>query len=166
VVAPVLEGQEQELEDTLLALPAGTQSPLEGVDGLHFARWVIVPHLEYGAEPQPRDRLERQLLVFTCTFDGTLDRHVGELLAGLGQTADDVWRHCDGWPGRANARAWLLDHRVRTGLFVAAYPKATREEVRGALAAREKLLNLAEDTQHGDPQGKRRDFLERFASST
>ncbi len=130
--------------------------------GLHFSRWVIVPDLVYGAEPQRRDRLERPQLVFTSTFDGPVDQHLSALLDGLGATADEVWGHCAGWPGRAEAKDWLLAHRVRTGLFVAAYPEASVADVRRALDARERLLALAEAVQGADPEATRRRFLQEF----
>lgn len=162
-MAPVLEGHEPGLRATLEVLPAGGVSPLAAVGGLHFARWVIVPQLVYGAEPQKADVLARALLVFTSTFDGPVDEHIDALLAGLGDTADDVWSHCDGWPGRGEARGWLLEHRVRTGLFVAAYSDATVEEVVRALDARERLLALAEGAAGSDAGEIRRRFLAEFA---
>ena len=158
VVAPVLEGHEDRLRRTLEALPDEERSPLARVRGLHFARWVIVPQLVYGAEPQRPDRLPRQLLIFTSTFDGSLDDHLTALEEGLGDAADAVWGHCDGWSGRD----WLLEHRVKTGLFVAAYPRAPVEQVRSALAGRERLLALAEETQDADAETLRRRFLEEF----
>ena len=72
VLAPVLEGLGGDLRRTLEALPDEDLSPLARVRGLHFSRWVIVPDLVYGAEPQKADRLRRPLLVFTSTFDGTV----------------------------------------------------------------------------------------------
>ena len=163
MVAPVLEGREGELRRELEALPAGAASPLAAVAGLHFARWVIVPQLVYGAEPQKADVLDRPLLVFTSTFDGSVGEHVDALLAGLGDAADDIWTHCDGWPGRSGAASWLLDQRQRTGLFVAAYPEATVDEVARSLDARERLLTLAEDLYGADASETRRRFLEEFA---
>jgi hypothetical protein len=162
VLAPVIEGREGDLRRTLEALPDDELSPLARVRGLHFSRWVIVPDLVYGAEPQKPDRLRRPLLVFTSTFDGSLDEHLGALIGGLGETADSVWGHCDGWPGRERARDWLLERRVRTGLFVAAYPRARVKQVRGALANRERLLALAEETQRADTETVRRRFVEEF----
>ena len=162
VLAPVLEGHENDLSRTLEALPGEEFSPLARVDGLHFSRWVIVPELVYGKEPQKPDHLRRPLLIFTSTFDGTPEEHVDALLAGLGQTADEVWGHCDGWPGRERAKEWLLERRVKTGMFVAAYPEVSVEQVRDALARRERLLELAEETQRADDETLRRRFLEEF----
>jgi len=162
VLAPVSEGREESLRATLDRLPAGGQSPLARVPGLHFSRWVIVPDLVYGAEPQRPDHLERPQLIFTSTFDGPLDQHLSALLDGLGATADEVWGHCAGWPGRAAAKAWLRAHRVRPGLFVAAYPEASVAEVHRALDARARLLALAEDAQGADAEATRRRFVQEF----
>jgi hypothetical protein len=164
VLAPVLAGRVDELQRTLEALPDEELSPLARVPGLHFARWVIVPDLVYGAEPQRPDRLRRPLLIFTSTFDGSLDDHLAVLLEGLGESADAVWGHCDGWPGRGQGAEWLRAHRVNTGLFVAAYPEATVERVRRSLAARERLLALAEETQRADTEALRRRFLEELGA--
>ena len=162
VLAPVLEGHESDLSRTLKELPDEEFSPLARVRGLHFSRWVIMRELVYGGEPQKADHLRRPLLLFTSTFDGTLDEHLNALMAGLGETADAVWGHCDGWPGREHAKGWLSGNRVKTGMFVAAYPEVSVEQVRGALAGRERLLELAEETQLADAETMRRRFLEEF----
>ena len=163
MLAPVLEGRVDDLRRTLDGLPDEELSPLARVRGLHFSRWVIVPDLVYGAEPQRPDRLRRPLLIFTSTFDGSLDDHLDALIEGLGETADAVWSHCDGWPGRERAPGWMRARRVKTGLLVAAYPATSVEGVRSALAARERLLALAEETQRADTATLRRRFLEELA---
>ena len=162
VLAPVLEGRAEDLRRMLDSLPDEERSPLAGVRGLHFSRWVIIPGLVYGREPQKPDRLRRPLLLFTSTFDGTLGEHLDALMEGLGETADAVWGHCDGWPGRERARGWLCDNRVETGMFVAAYPEVSVKRVRDALADRERLLALAEETQDADAETIRTRFLEKF----
>jgi hypothetical protein len=145
VLAPVRPGREASLRGALAALPSGAGSPLARVPGTHFARWVVVPAL-----PEAGGRAQ---LLFTSCVDAPLERWLHGLVLGLGSDADAIWGCCEGYPGRSPAAslvAWLRRYRVRTSFFVAAYPTASVDDVRAALADRAALAAFAVRAQGMD----------------
>jgi hypothetical protein len=158
-LTPIVHGREQHLREVLEAFPDGQGSPLAKVGGTHFARWVIVPQLVYGHRPQKPDTLLSQYLLFTSTFDGPCDAYLVEMCAGMPSEIEAVWRNCVGYRSLAEFPAYLDRHRIRTNLFVAAYPKATLPEVRGALDLRRRLQDLAMRADALDDESLRSEFV-------
>jgi hypothetical protein len=161
VLTPVRRGHEAALRARLRALPDGPRSPLIRVGGTHFARWSIVhPEDRHG---RPIDS-SQQLLLFAAEFDGPLGDYVLRLCDRLGRDGQEIWGHCEGCPGGdAEALAgFLLEHRVRPGYSVVAYPGATVEEVRAAFALRERLGDFLIRTAALEPAALQRAWLHRF----
>jgi hypothetical protein len=158
-LTPIVHGREQHLREVLEAFPHGPGSPLAEVGGTHFARWVIVPQLVYGRRPQKPDTLLSQYLLFTSTFDGPCDAYLAEMSATMPAEIEAVWRNCVGYRSLAAFPAYLEQHRIRTNLFVAAYPNATLPEVRDALALRRRLQDLALRADALDDESLRSEFL-------
>ena len=106
VLTPIIDGQETHLAQYLNALPTGDASPLAGVPGTHFARWVVIDDVIYeGPDQGDRDHLEHPRLLFTSNFDGDLDPYLEALRTGLGESADTIWGHCIRYPGREEGAA-------------------------------------------------------------
>ena len=163
VLAPIADGRADELRRHLRELPTGARSPLIRVHGTHYARWTIV-HLE-DTDGNPLPRSERPLfLLFSSEFDGELEPYVARLCRRLGPDGHAIWRHCEGYPGTdddALAR-FLLDHNVRPGYSVVAYPDAGVDDVRAAFALRERLNDFLVRTRTLDSPALRHAWLQRF----
>jgi hypothetical protein len=145
VLTPVLEGRESALARRLNGLGSGPQSPLAGVPGTHFARWVVIDDVVYEGRGE-RDHLALARLLFTSNFDGALDAHLAGLGTGLGDTADAIWGECVGYPGRADAAAfaaYMRAHQIESSLFFGAYGDRTVAEVQRSLAARHQVMEFA-----------------------
>jgi hypothetical protein len=128
--------------------PQGEQSPFARLPTTHFARFVIIPHLERQAVAQPADDLASPYLMFSAFFDGERDAYLRALCEQLGDEADRAWRHCRGYPGHAarssaTFRRWLGEHRVPATAIFGAYPDQSVEQVRDALAFREAFSEFA-----------------------
>ncbi len=137
VLTPVKD--EGGLRAALARLPDEDKSPLARLPGTHFGRWVVIPDL--GDGPQ---------LLFSATHDRSDDDYLEQIAAHLADEADAIWGHCEGYPGAADGRAfadYLTKHRVRTNLFVSAYPRATLAEVLEGLDLRERLGDFAPRAQ-------------------
>ena len=160
VLTPIADGREGELREHLRELPGGLRSPMIRVRGTHYARWSVL-HLEGpdgAALPAPR------LLLFSAEFDGALEPYVARLCRALGRDAHEIWRHCDGYPGGggdALAR-FLLEHRVKPGYSVLAYPDAGVDDVRAAFALRERLNDFLVRSWRLDSVALQRAFVKRF----
>ena len=162
VIAPVAHGEEERLRAYLEALHP---SPLARLPRTHFGRWVLVPQL--ATEPSQRrpEQLRTAQLIFSVSFDGERDTYLDELCELIADEACEIWRHC---PGSGSARgaelkAYLLRHQIRTGLFFAAYPKATVQRVRRAVERRERLAAFAVRAQAMSPSELRSSFFDEFA---
>jgi hypothetical protein len=166
VLTPVIDGHETHLAQYLDALPSGDQSPLASVPATHFARWVVIDDVIYeGPDQGDRDHLKHPRLLFTSNFDGALEPYLEAMRTGLGETADVIWGHCMGYPGRDDAEAfhrYMLHHQIDSSLFFAAYGDRTVQDVKRSLAVRTKLIEFvlrAQGLGAGDLKGA---FLEEF----
>jgi hypothetical protein len=136
------------LKAALAGLPEGDESPLARLPGTHFARWVVMP----GSR-----------LLFSATHDRAVPDYVEQIARLIPDEADRVWGHCDGYPGAADPATFVgyMDkHRIRTNLFVSAYPHADLAEVREGLDLRARLGGFAPRAQSMGPEELRAAFAE------
>ena len=107
VMTPIVNGQEAQLARYLDGLQSGDQSPLAGVRGTHFARWVVIDDVIYeGPDQGEREHLKYARLLFTSNFDGELDPYLEALRTGLGDSVDTIWGNCIGYPGSGDPGAF------------------------------------------------------------
>ena len=144
--------------------PVHDESPFRRLPQVHFVRFVIIPGLERQVIEQPPDDLDAPYLMFSAFFDGDHGVFLSALCEQLADEADRAWRHCRGYPGHpgergATFRAWLEEHRVPATAIFGAYPDASVQDVRRALAFREKFRAFAFELEAARP-GRR--ALERF----
>jgi hypothetical protein len=154
ILTPIVPGQEDELRTALAKLGVGSDSPLAKAYRTHFARWVVLPQLIYQGQPQKPDALRSQYLLFTACCDGPRDSYLDHLRETMGAEADEIWGHCVGYPGSADAtkfRAYFQHNSLDAQFFVAAYPGKSVEQVRSALALRDRLIAFATSSQGLDP---------------
>lgn len=142
VMAPVKAGHYQALEQ-LLAKVANPDDgydfevnciiPFARIRTLHFARILLhqaspTPDNPLPTYPPPPAKGTAQAhgpaippkMLFATDFDGPLDAHVDELLAVAADGLDQVFSHCEGWPGvqdRAAVHGYFLRHRVASNTF-------------------------------------------------
>jgi hypothetical protein len=163
VLAPVADGHERALREHLRELPTGARSPMIRVHGTHYARWTIVHLEDRHGEPLP-PAARPLFLLFSSEFDGELEPYVARLCRKLGPDGHAIWRHCDGYPGRDDAALarFLLDHHVRPGYSVVAYPDAGVEDVRAAFALRERLNDFLVRAASLDSVALQHAWLQRF----
>jgi hypothetical protein len=163
--ASILPGHKDELQAYLDNLPEGEASPLARLEQLHLSRIQIFDELV--AQPgHPAEKLDAPQLVFTSSFDGSLDRYCADICAKVPE-ADEWWGHCVGYPGRADKAAftaYIRAHKVDAQLFANAYHGATVQQVKRALAHRERVIDFAVATQGLDAAELQRRFRAEFAA--
>lgn len=147
VLTPIVDGRETDLAQCLNGLDSGPASPLAGVPGTHFARWVVIDDVVYeGSDEGEREHLAHPRLLFTSNFDGGLEPYLEGLRTGLGDRADTIWGHCTGYPGREDGAAfaaWIRHHQIDSSLFYTAYGDRTVAEVIRSLELRTRLIGFA-----------------------
>jgi hypothetical protein len=165
VFTPIVPGHEEALRAYLDKLPAGADSPLARLRGLHLARIQIFDELVDQGHGHRVDRLRFRQLLFTSTFDGELEAYLDDICSLLGAEADGWWGHCTGYPGtahRAAFKAYIRAHQVDTNLFASAFPPATVQQMLDGLALREQVAAFAADAQGFDAAALQSRFLARF----
>lgn len=130
----------------------GTGSPFARLAHVHFARFAVIDGLRREVAGQPEDVLQRPLLMFSAFADGDPARLPEAVCDALGEEAHAVWRHCHGYPGDPRTQrhaflSWLREHRTPATAVFGAYPEATVERVRAALAFRERFRSFAFDLE-------------------
>ena len=142
--ASILPGHVEAVQEYLDTLPEAEHSPLARLTQLHLSRVHIFKELV--AQPGcPAEKLDAPQLVFTSSFDGSLDRYLDDLCTKVPE-CDSWWGHCVGYPGRADKaafKAYVRAHKIDAQLFANAYPGATVQDVRRALATRERVIDFA-----------------------
>ncbi len=100
----------------------GEKSPIEQIQRIHYARWVII------------DGGER--LLFTSNFDGELGDYLEEFAERDEAPLNAIFGACIGWPGAkpvAGFIKYVRDHQVPATYYYAAYPRYTVKEVKRGL---------------------------------
>lgn len=165
VFTPIAVDRVDDLSAFLDGLPLQS-SPLRRLDMVHFARWVIVrDFVSDPSQPQP-EHLPSPYLLFSATFDGSLDAFLDDLCDKLASEAETIWGCCTGAPvpaGGPALKAYLKHNQIQTGLFFAAYPDATVSDVQQALAIRDKTIAFAARAQGMEVAAVREAFLREFA---
>jgi hypothetical protein len=163
VLAPIVPGEVDTLQKTVAQLPLNP-SPLSRLGLAHFARWVIIP--DFGKDSsRPQAGHFGPYLLFSATFDGDLEPFLEQLCVTLADEVEPIWSRCLGAPVPARGaalKAYLRHNQVQTGLFFAAYPKATVKDVNDALAVRRQTIEFATRGQGMDAATLRQTFLQEF----
>lgn len=164
-ITAVKDGHLDDLAMHLDTLPLSAGSPLARVDGLHFARWVILEDVVFQQGQRHRDHLRRPRLLFTANFDGELAPFLEAMRTGMGADAEAVWGHCAGWPGTGDPAAFAAffdHHAIQSSLFFAAYGHLTVADVHRVLRTRDTLRQFGLDARQMDQATLKQRFLEAF----
>ena len=163
-IAPLLPGSAEKLRFILAGIQNRETSPIERIQTIHYARWVLI------------DNDTR--LLFTSNFDGGLEDYLEEFAERDEFALNTVFGFCVGWPGAKPSGAFITyvrDHMVPAAYYYSAYPKYTVKEVKRALhwkQATEKFLQQLAERPAQMPTPRRkddaaiRDFMEALARPT
>jgi len=169
VFAAIIPGHEETVRELIESLPRGEDSPLARLPQLHVSRLQIIKELEYQGGGQKPDELASSYLLFTSSFNGDEHEYLDMICERLPEEADSWWSHCVGYPGTADREAfkrYILSHHQQTNLFASAYRNETVQDVRDAIALRERMIDFVVDLQGSDDAAElKRRFLAEFAEA-
>jgi hypothetical protein len=123
-----------------------TTGHLGGIPSIHFARWVI---------------LDDGRLVFFSNFDNSWDSYLGDFIDKASAGLTSVWSNTEGFPETrlllwggardgAAFKAWTRAGQIPTQLWYSAYPRASVQNIRGALVLSEDVFRDSNDPRAGN----------------
>ncbi len=161
VLIPVRPDEERTVLQHIADVPRGPGSPFSRVQGTHYARIQLV---ELSAPPRTKVKSQPKYLLFSAEHDGAPEDYVNRLCDRLRYEAHEIWEHCEGYPGSAPGalERYLLDHRVKPGYSVVAYPGVTVDEVRSSLALQDRMSEFVVRTRGFDGPALHEAWCRRF----
>ena len=124
--------------------------PFARLRSVHFLRILVhhpspskqAPIPVYEGKPQAHGPEIPAKLLFSTDYDGTLDEHLDELLRVAGPGLDQLFGHCEGWPGhddRRGAHAFFLRNRVASNTFYTGTMHRSVEQIRREARLRDRV---------------------------
>ena len=123
---------------------------------IHFVRWGIVRDLPYNGPPQPgRDRLNYAYLYFETNFDGPWRNYIDGFAYCIPRDIRYLWGRGIAFPGPPPAeplKRWIAANSMGGGTYYVAYPEASVRQVLSAVAVRDGLRTLQEQSAGLSPE--------------
>ena len=154
------------LRDYLASLAKDHKSPFATLNSTHLARLVVMDDVVYVGAPACEEHLKSRYLVFETNFDGDLDTYLTRMATETGDMVDGVWQHCVGYPGRADAGAfvaYMKKCQIETTFFFADVNDHTVQENLKALQVQSAIAHFIAKQQGRSPAEIQRAFGELLA---
>jgi len=130
--------------------------PFAKLTTVHFLRILVhqpspssdAPIPVYDGKPQVHGPPIPPKLLFSTDYDGTLDAHIDELLREAGPGLDQVFSHCEGWPGVADPRAvhgFFLLNRVESNTFYTGTMKRSVDQIHREALLRDRVEEFLDE---------------------
>jgi hypothetical protein len=170
IVAEVRPSEAESLDRLLTSMGDGVANgsvvDLAALPGVHFARFVLLEETH-----DLRDRPLPALLIYMSDVDVSRDRHLAELVDTAGAGLDQLYGHCEGYPGpesrtRETRLSYLRAHVVeeQARYFNTTGRNARQVQQEAELHDRiEELLDGRPDATDADPQSVRKTVQELVA---
>jgi hypothetical protein len=142
---------------TVLGKIAQIQTNLTDLSFIHFARWVIVKRDEFPRlEPtQPPEKLNYDYLLFESNFNGDWEKYIGAFSDVIPGGMDNIWRWSVRYPSSRPITPFLnyiRNCQYDTDHYYSAYPGASTNDIRGALALQKALGDFRKATASCSPE--------------
>ena len=169
ILSPIIDdakatpSHDLQIRNYLAKLSTRENSPFALAPGTHLARLVVMDDVIYVGMPACEEHLKSKYLVFESNCDGDLDTYLAGLASSIPEHLDAIWKHCVGYPGAANRKAFVDYMKAcqldTTFYFAAVNDKSVPDTLR-ALQTQSAVANFIA-THHGaDPVTLQRDFIQ------
>jgi hypothetical protein len=155
-LTPIITGSTQgvihvaALRSVLARLNELVPAPFTRVPGTHFFRWNIIDGMPQLGYPTKEDHLKSKYLLLVTDFDGSRDAWIDGLATAVPETVTAVYRHCVGFPGVGDLRAfrkYLVACQLDTTLDFAPYADMPLDSVLRALDTQRRFLAFVQKAQ-------------------
>ncbi|HXR39277.1 MAG TPA: hypothetical protein VN776_09295 [Terracidiphilus sp.] len=169
ILSPIIEdpratpSHDLQIRDYLAGLSTREDSPFALAPGTHLARLVVMDDVVYVGAPACEEHLKSKYLIFESNCDGDLDTYLSGLAATVPEHLDAIWRHCVGYPGAGNRKAFI-DYmkacQLETTFFFAAVNNKTVTETLRALQTQTAVADFIAAHQGVEPAVLQREFIQ------
>lgn len=169
ILSPIIDDEratpshDLKIREYLATLPTGEESPFALAPGTHLARLVVMDDVIYVGAPACEEHLRSKYLVFESNCDGDLESYLRGLASSVPEHLDAIWSHCVGYPGAANAQAFI-DYmkacQIETTFFFAAVNDKSVPETLSALQTQRAVADFIACHQNVKPEQLQREFTE------
>ena len=176
ILSPIIDDEQAtpshdlQIRKYLATLPTGVDSPFAHAPGTHLARLVVMDDVIYVGMPACEEHLHSKYLIFESNLDGgpngDLDSYLNGLAQNIPEHLDAIWSHCVGYPGAANAEAfvnYMKSCQLETTFFFAAVNDKSVPETLRALETQRAVTDFIATHQGMEPRQLQAEFI-RFAS--
>ena len=173
ILSPILNDEKAtpshdlQIRAYLATLPTGEESPFAQAPGTHLCRLVVMDDVVYVGMPACEEHLKSKYLIFEANLDAADDAGLESYLRGLARTIsqhlDAIWGHCVGYPGAANADAfvrYMKACQLETTFFFAAVNDKTVPETLRALQTQRAVTDFIANHQGMEPARLQAEFVE------
>jgi hypothetical protein len=169
ILSPIIDdskatpSHDLQIRDYLSKLSTGEDSPFAQAAGTHLARLVVMDDVIYVGIPACEEHLKSKYLIFESNLDGDLDAYLSGLAATIPQHLDAIWKHCVGYPGAANVKAfveYMKACQLETTFFFAAVNDRSVTQTLRALQTQASVADFISTHQGIEPAKLQREFLE------
>lgn len=125
---------------------------LIGLRFIHFARWVIIrrdqwPDFSVPGNPQRRDPLRNDYMLFCSNFNGTWDQYIDAFSDALPDGLDLLWYSSTKYPHSipiSPFKSYIRANQVDTDYYYNATPGGAQRDIKSGLRVRRAMLALAD----------------------
>lgn len=124
---------------------------------IHFARWVILKPDQFPrlSENQPKEELKYAYMLFFSNFNGSWTQYVDSFHMSIPRGLDLLWRKNVKYPKSVPLtpfHQYILHNQIWTEHYFNAYPLASANDVKSAIALKKSLDQLIADSAASTPE--------------
>lgn len=169
ILSPIIDDKraipshDLQIRNYLAHLSSREESPFAQAPGTHLARLVVIDDVIYVGAPAHEEHLKSKYLIFESNCDGDLDSYLCGLAKNIPDHLDAVWKHCVGYPGATNCKAfinYMKACQLNTTFFFAAVNDKTVTETLCALQTQTAVADFISTHQGIDAPTLQREFIE------
>lgn len=114
---------------------------------IHFARWVIITPSQFPrlSQSQPKEDLKYAYMLFFSNFNGSWKQYVDSFHMAIPAGLDLLWSENIRYPNSVPLQPfhrYILHNQVWTEHYYSAYPLASANDVKAAMALKPALLEF------------------------
>lgn len=124
---------------------------------IHYARWVILKPDQFPrlSDEQPKEDLNYAYMLFFSNFNGSWAQYVDSFHMAIPNGLDLLWKKNVKYPNSVPLQPfhrYILHNQIWTGHYYNAYPMASSNDVKAAVALKDSLTDFMQHSEDMDDE--------------